>query len=459
MKHQNIRRPAALLILMTMVLGLLLGCSNGSSDDSTTPDGKVQLVFSYWGNVDEKRAMEATIKEFEAQNPDIKVKLNHIPSSTDYMTKMAAMAAGNSLPDVGYFWESSVLKWAESGKLMDISSLLADQDKTGKKLDILRFTTADGKVVGVSVANETVVMFYNKDIFDEAGIPYPPSSAEDAWTWDEFLEVAKKLTKDSAGRTPNDAGFDAANTVTYGAYIAQHPNYLMPLMWSNGGGILDTDNKTILLNKPETIEVLQAYQDLVHKHHVSPTPSAQATIPSTTSALLTRKVAMQFDYQYVLQSLHEAKENEGLNYGVAVLPMFDEPATVNGGSPIVVFNDTEHPEEAKRLAAFLMDPNNSLLMINEGLWMPNEEAWYTDEALTDKWIVEDVHTDSYKTAVVDYTIGYCRSNPYYTYKNIDELYALVWPSLDNVFAGTQSVQEAINNLMPDLEELIREQNG
>lgn len=440
------------MLCIVVMCVLLSGCGPKSPID----DGSIKLVFTYWGNADEKKSMEALVQQFEIKNPGITVQLSHIPSSGDYMTKIATMAASNSLPDAGYFIESSVLKWAENGKLLDLSSLYEDEAIMPKKLDMLRFVDKNGKVVGASLSNEVSLLFYNKDLFDEAGIPYPPVTAETAWTWEEFIDVAKKLTKDNAGRTPNDPGFDSSSIATYGAFVSSSPYFVNPLLWSNGGGILDKDNKTILLNKPESIEVLQALQDMIYRDKVSPAPSSQGTIPALSSALLSRKVAMQFETQYVLQTLHEAKENENLNYGIGVLPKFKEPVSTNGGSPVVAFSTTKHPEEVKKLVAFLMNPENSLPLINDGLWMPNEEQWYTDQELIDRWVKEDVHTPAYKTAVIDYTLECVRSNPYYTYAYTDELYNEIWAGLDPLFGGDKTAQQAVNDILPGLQELMEE---
>ncbi len=443
------KKVFAVVLSLCVLMGLCAGCGPEEVDD-----GSVELVFSTWGSGAEKKLLEQVIDQFEKENPGIRVRINSIPS--DYMTKMTAMAAGNALPDVGYFGESAVLKWAENGMLMDLTEMFESEDMMAKKLDTVQFVSKDGKVVGASVANEVPVLFYNKDLFDEAGLPYPPSTAEDAWTWDEFVEVAKKLTKDAAGNTADSPAFDPSYISTYGALIPANDLFFNTLMWSNGGGFVAEDNKTILLDKPESVEALQAMADLIYKHHVSPTPSNQSSMPVLTSALLGRSVAMYFGLQYELMSLADAKEKNGLNYGIGVLPVFKEPVGINGGSPIVIFSSTKHPEESKKLMAYLMDPENMLPLINEGLWMPNEEQWYTDPAYTERWIVEDVHTAEYQTAVVDFTMQYGRQNPYFTCSDIPEMEATILPTLGRVFAGEIDAQTAVNEIMPGLKKYIEE---
>ena len=88
--------------------------------------------------------------------------------------------------------------------------------------------------------------------------------------------------------------------------------------------------------------------------------------------------------------------------------------------------------------------------------MPNEEQWYTDQELIDRWVKEDVHTPAYKTAVIDYTLECVRSNPYYTYAYTDELYNEIWAGLDPLFGGDKTAQQTINDILPGLQELMEE---
>ena len=94
------------------------------------------------------------------------------------------------------------------------------------------YASADGKIAAFHTANETSVLFYRKDSFDEAGLEYPPATAQDAWTWDEFVEVAKKLTKDKNGNDATSPDFDPNNVDTFGINFS---NYFA--FYSNGGSL------------------------------------------------------------------------------------------------------------------------------------------------------------------------------------------------------------------------------
>lgn len=445
------KKTLAIICIIAMMLTM---CSCGKERNTTDSNNgeDVTITFSCWETGAGKEVITQAIERFEDQNPNIKVDIMFIPA--EYQIKMTAMSVSDTLPDIGYFPENSVLLWAQNGKLMDLSAMF-EESPLKDKLEMCKFTDKDGKVVAASVANEIALLFYNKDLFDEAGLDYPPASVEDAWTWDEFLTVAKKLTKDRNGNRGDSADFNSGRIATYGVNLYQNNLIFETLMWSNGGGIVDYKTEKILLDKPETIEVLQAIQDLIYIHHASPTPTMQGTLPTIASSLTSGTVAMCIDMQNNVMLLDNAAKEEGLNYGIGVLPKFKESVSVNGGSPIVIFESTEHPEECKKLFTFLMDPSNMTPLLNSGLWMANETKWYTDEEYIDKWLDKDVHVEEYKTAVIDYTLsGSVRQNSYFYYPYTSHLLGAAWPAIDQVYRNSATPKDAVADVLQNLRDTI-----
>ncbi|RRQ90838.1 extracellular solute-binding protein, partial [Enterococcus faecium] len=140
---------------------------------------------------------------------------------------------------------------------------------------------------------------------------------------------------------------------------------------SNGGGVLSQDGKKILIGTDASIEALEKIQDLMYKDYVMPKPSQASTIPSTDTAMLTDRVAMTITGSWDLRSLGDAIEQKGLALGMGVLPKMGKVVQMNFGPPIVVFdneNTQEHWEETKTFLEYLLDPENSLDVIDSGLW-------------------------------------------------------------------------------------------
>lgn len=448
-----------LLAIICVIAMMLTMCSCGKKNGSTGSNSgeEVTITFSCWETGTGKEVITEAIERFEKQNPNINVEIMFIPS--EYQIKMTAMSVSETLPDMGYFTENSVLLWAQNGKLMDLSDMFKESPLKDK-LEMCKFTDADGKVVAASVANEIALLFYNKDLFDEAGLAYPPAAVEDAWTWDEFVKVAKKLTRDRNGNSADSAKFDSNRIATYGVNLYQNNLIFETLMWSNGGGIVDYETEKILLDKPETIEVLQAIQDLIYVHRVSPTPTMQGAMPTIAAALTSGTVAMVMDMQNNVMLLDQAAKEEGLNYGIGVMPKFKESVSVNGGSPIVIFETTEHPEECKKLFTFLMDPSNMTPLLNNGLWMANETKWYTDEEYIDQWLDEDVHVEEYKTAVIDYTMsGSVKQNSYFYYPYTSHLLGAAWPAIDQVYRNSATPEKAVAEVLETLQDTIEYVNS
>ena len=441
-----------LAVLTAAVLAAGLGACKNQGDSVNDPSSEVTLKFSCWETGVARETLATTIQQFEDENPGIKVNINFLPA--DYLVKMTAMSVSNSLPDVGYFVEYATLQWAQNDKFLDLSDIF-QKEPLKDKLDMIKFTDLDGKTVAAGIANEVALLFYNKTLFDEAGLSYPPASVENAWTWDQFVQTARILTKDRNGNDANSPAFNPSRIATYGINLTKNNLIYETLMWSNGGGIVDYKTEEILFDSPETIEVLQAIQDLIHTHHVAPTPVMQGTMPVMSAALASGSVAMTIDMQHNITFLDEAAETEGLNYGIGVLPVFKEAVSVNSGSPIVIFKSTEYPEEAKKLFTYLMNPSNVLPLINNGLWMPNEGEWYTDESYIEKWVNEDVHGPEYRTAVIDYTIsGSVKQNPFYYYPYQLHLLGAVAPAIDEIYLNTATPAAAAQKGADNLKEAI-----
>jgi multiple sugar transport system substrate-binding protein len=420
---------------------------------SCAPKGPVSLQYAFWGDQNEINATNAYLNSYMAKNPNVKIEALNFGSNTQFNTKITTLAASNSLPDLGYFFEPNVLTWGMNGQFVDLTDFYKNSPA---KLDALKFVTPDGKIVGISVANEIQVIWYSKKMFDDAKLPYPPAEAGKAWTWDQYVDVAKKLTKDAKGKTPNDKGFNAANTRSFGTWVQ---NWWMPWITfaiSNGGGFVSDDGKTLLLDKPETIEAIQKMADLVNLHHVSPAPGTQAMPTAAATALLSQQVAMVVDGTWDLLTIGITKEQQGLDFGVGVLPYMKTPADSSVGTPIVVYKSSKNIPEALKLLKFVMSPENSLPLLKSGLWLPNEKQWYSDPKLISQWIDNPTHPPEYKTAVVDFALNYSHRLPQYYVPTFSKMDDVIEPALQQVWLGQKTAADVINKeIMPKITPIFK----
>ena len=265
-------------------------------------------------------------------------------------------------------------------------------------------------------------------------------------TWDEFIETAKLLTLDANGKNAADPAFDPENIVQYGCVVDNWTWQLEVWALSNGGRWFSEDGKECTINDPAVIESLQKVADLTLVEHVMPY-NAGLEDNGIQRSIATGNVAMATGGAWnVGTCLNGAREDIGLNYGVARLPKMVNEVTICTGGPQVVFSQTKHPEEAMEFIKWYMKEENSWdSLIATGIWMPILEKYYTDPALTEKWINNPNFPDQteYKGAVVDYAMECAQSTCWYYIPHTNEFINLLRSVLGPVWTGEQTAEQAI----------------
>lgn len=451
------KRFTVLALAVCLILtALLSGCgsSEEASEDTTKGEDSqsdkepIVLKFAFWGDTIEKKTVTEAFKAFEKKYDWITVEPVHIPS--DYTTKITTMVAGNVAPDLGYMSAGTALAWAEEGKLLNLNDLIAKDAEFKKEdyLDQVWYNWAPDKTLGMSTAVEGYGVIYNKDILQEAGVELPPTKAEDAWDWDKFLEVAKKLTIDANGKNALDPEFNSRKIKQFG--FQYDPYNMMTAVVSNGGNYLTEDGKGFGLAQPEAIEAIQKLADLMYVHHVSPTPLQTKSLPNM--ALQTKKVAMTVSGNWALQDFAQ----QDINLGVAVLPKLKTSNTLSDGAPTVIFSSTKHPDEAWLLYKWMADPESSLTLHSGGLWMPLKKDWYTNPELIAKWATGNkAHPEGYVDAFMIQTMERGARVPGFEVRNLAKINAIVTPALDKVWTGKESAEAALKGIESKVQPLIQ----
>src|SRR5271166_5704486 len=258
-------------------------------------DKVVELKFTLWGSPFEKQAIEKAVASFNASHPNIHVTAQHIPYEA-YGEKISAMLAAGEPPDVAYLDFAQAFPFADGGKILDLTSYFAKQPTDQGVLETSFYRFDHGKkLLGTGLATGVILLYYNKALFDAAKLPYPPATAQDAWTWDKFVEVAKKLTKDRNGNDATNPKFDPNNIETYGLSLPQDWWSYITFIDSNGGSFVNKEGTELLLNRPESVQVLQALQDAIFVDHISPRPTQNKALPSADILMQSGKVAMTFN--------------------------------------------------------------------------------------------------------------------------------------------------------------------
>ncbi|MDR0497429.1 MAG: sugar ABC transporter substrate-binding protein [Treponema sp.] len=411
-------------------------------------DARVQITYAFWGTPDEFVATQKAINVYNNMQNKVLVTAVQSPRDT-YEAMLNTRAAAGMLPDTGMMPEGDVLKYANMGYLADVSAMYGARE--AKPLDSITFKF-DGKPVAYAASNEILVLYYNKKMFDAAGVPYPPTAVDRAWTWDEFVATAKRLTLDTNGRTPNDAGFNRNQVRQYGAMVETLAWQLEVWALSNGGGFYSPDGKTVIIDQDAAIDAIQKVADLHLKDNVAPL-SPGLTDDGIQRSIIAGNVAMATGGHWNIGTcLSTARDEQGIDYGIAVLPYMKNRVTINTSGAPVVFNQTKYPREAMDFIKWYTQVENSWFLIELGIWMPPLESYYKDEALIRKWITHPAYPPAadYRSAVISYTLTHAKPAAWFYTPNTGDFNNLLMSIFGEVWTGAKTAQEAITQNIASL---------
>ena len=220
--------------------------------------------FSWEPNITEQT--NALIQQFEAAHPGVKIQFE-ADSPDQYWPKMSALAAAHKLPDVFYMSSGYIDEWQSNGLLADLQPFTKGVDWSQYFTGVLstaRFPHgATGDLYAVPIDWVGPVLYYNKDAFDKAGVPYPSAD----WTWNDFLDAAKKLTVRDANGKVTQWGFWA-----YGRYA-----HIEPWIFQNDGHVLNAARTRIQVDA-NAKAAMKFVTDLVNVEKVAPAPKLMSGV-------------------------------------------------------------------------------------------------------------------------------------------------------------------------------------
>jgi multiple sugar transport system substrate-binding protein len=247
--------PALFRFLLGAALLLPLG-SCGGGDSSPESGGRKKVVIShFWADVQD--VWEEAIVEFEKAHPDIDIVQQAVSFDVHYKKVLTTAAAGSDIGDLVLLEDWFAQELLERQFLVDIGPWIQRDLKAEDFYQVSLDTyTKEGTVQAFPVALGTYPLYYNRDLFDSAGVRYPDST----WTYDTLLAAAKKLTRDTDG----DGRIDQ-----YG-FLLDNSGGFDGLLYSMGGAVLTPDGTRSAFAQPATQKALQYWVDLVQTHKVAP---------------------------------------------------------------------------------------------------------------------------------------------------------------------------------------------
>ncbi|MFK4851011.1 ABC transporter substrate-binding protein [Microbacterium sp. ZW T6_19] len=406
------RRTLGALAASAAALLALSACSSSTGGDSGSADGDVTLSYAIWDE-NQKPAMEEIAKAFQKEHPNVTIDIQVTPYK-EYFTKLQTAATGGSAADVFWMNGPNFQLYASNGQLapLDDSGIEASDYPRG----LIDLYTYDGKLYGAPKDFDTVAVWYNKELFDAAGVAYP----YEGWTWDDFTAAAAKLTDPAKGQ--------------YGIAASQYgqENYYNSIAQA-GGEVISADGTTSGYGSPEALEGIELWTDLIESGS-SPT-AQQMTDTNPEDFFLSGKVAM---FQNGSWAAIAYADNADIGGKVDVAPL---PAGPDGNQSVIhgvgnVANaKSAHLEEAQAFAAFASGEEAAKIQAETGTVIPafngTQQAWV--DALPQYDL--QVYIDALDTAV-----------PYPVSRNTSAWTSIESEILSQVWSGAVTPKDGLKDL-------------
>lgn len=412
------KRLSVLVTVMFLFTSLLSACGGGSSEGS---GGKKVINVALWDeNV--KETLNESIKIYNQKHPDVEVKVTYTPWA-DYWTKLRTSLAGKSGPDVFWMNGPNFHSYSSSGLIKDLTpfiekSSLDTKVYTDALVDLYSY---NGKLHGLPYFLDSVGLFYNKELFDKAGVSYP----DDTWTWDTLEENAAKLTDKTNGVYGFIAPID--NQAGYYNFIHQA-----------GGFVISEDKTKSGFDSPEALSAFKWEQGLIDKGY---SPNAQQQLETKPRQLFgSGKVAM---YPGISVNSPELHKLLGDKLGVAPLPAGKQKATIVHGLSWAINGNTKVEQEAWDLIQILSGKEGAELLAKSGFSIPaykgTEEGWLKSIPSMDL----NVFVDSLEFAV-----------PYPVSEKTAEWQDAEIKEIQAAFLGKKSFEEALKNAADKMNSIL-----
>lgn len=391
----------------------------------------IRLRLMTWSGGEELELHKKAFKAFTDANAGIEVEVTAVPFG-EYYTKLQTEAAGGSAADLINIGEAYTARWAASKVVINMNPYIeADPEFHVEDFfpNVLENFKWEGGVYVLPKDYVTWALFYNKALFDEAGIPYP----DDTWTWNptdggQYTEIATKLTKQEGGRT-----------VQYGTMASTGWGYYFPRIWDNGGRYLNDDRTQCLLAEPEAVAAVQWIADLVNKYGVAPTAETEQGGFTFASG----KIAMMPQGSYMVPGLLNAQ----FDWAVAPHPQGPQGRhSIMYSSGYGISSQSKYADAAWKLAVFMTREGSEILAVT-GFSVPSRQSVAKKPGLylNEQTIPHNVQVFLDASAYM----GLHEITPTWTQEE-----QIISAELTLVMAGEKTAQEALTAVVPKITELL-----
>jgi multiple sugar transport system substrate-binding protein len=442
------KRLCFLCLIFVVGASLMFAAGNRGGSGSTS-GGTINWLVS--SNANQLRLYEAMLQKFTAETG-----IQHSIIATEYeqlYPRLQTLIASNQNPEITS-WGTEFVPWAARGAMTPLDDWIVRDN-----FDLSRFNQNmvdsmrwDGKLWQIPYSLNTCVMFYNKDLFDKAGLPYPTTDWNDkSWTVDAFIELAKKLTLDRNGRNALDPAFDASNIQQFGIGGMQSW-WFAP--WYYGGDWTDREVTQFTGNQAAAARGLQFIADLANVHHVMPTPAQSQAIAAGGNVFLTGRVAMIIDGNWSCSQLVDA----AFAWDMAATPGGTQHSTVLFTDGFGVGGRSRNPEGGWEFIKWLYsNQENRFLILEAGssyLTIPSNPS--------DNDAINGILRQRYPNARLDVLFNaasVAEATPVYMryHRNFNQFNDIInQKAITPVLAGENNAATALSAIKAEIDALLRD---
>ncbi|WP_288410874.1 ABC transporter substrate-binding protein [uncultured Herbaspirillum sp.] len=383
------------------------------------------------------KTIDSMVADFEKANPDIKVKAIYAGTYQESIVKALTAFKGGTPPTLAVLLSTDLFTLIDENAIVPIDSLASSADD--KKWiasfykGFMENSQTEGKTWGIPFQRSTIVMYYNKNLFKEAGLNPDQAPAN----WNDMVEAAKKLTKRDASGNVSQWGVKIPST-GFGYWMFQ------AMSASNDTLLMNSAGTRTYFDQPGAVQALQHWVDLTTRDKVMPAGSIEWG--TTPKDFLEQKAAMVWT---TTGNLTNIRTNASFPFGVAMLPGIKHPGSPTGGGNFYVFNKTSPAEQqaAMKFIRFATEPARAAQWsIATGYVAPRQDAWDTPEM---KKYLQDVPAADVAREQMKYGVAELS-----THDNQRVTKALN-DNLQAALSGTKTPQAALKDAQREAERILR----
>jgi multiple sugar transport system substrate-binding protein len=429
------------ILILVIVLTLAISACQANATETPAPGVETEVIVLRAGTGDSGEGLtphQTIIANFEDQNPDVLVQLEAI-AGRDYYTRILTQIAADRAPDVMNIGDDAVPSFAERGAFLALDECLADQnfDTSIYLPGLLEPGTVDGKLYFLPKDYSTLAVYYNKALFDEAGVAYPAAG----WTWDDMLTAAQALTQDTNGDGQNDIWgiqLPANWTTGFEYWVA-----------AAGGSLISEDGQSYVgfMDSEASIRAAQFYADLYNTYQVAPPPADFSAFGGGNSEFDNGQAAMRIFGRWPQAGM---LENPNIDLGVIGTPADAQAANILFWGGFGISSTTDNLQETCKFLSYYAGPDSARIWKDWALPAVTSVAELpevADDPLNSVWINE---LDNLKPRAYTFTPYWNETADPALRKALETI--LLDPGADVTAVMQQAAQEAQTALAEQLAE-------